>query len=88
VAREPEGPKRGAVDWRTPEGEYRIAGPARRSRFHLFLPIDYPSAADADAARRAGTLSASDHRSILDAHRVAPLACGSLRGRARGRGPV
>jgi murein L,D-transpeptidase YafK len=69
LGREPEGPKRRADDQSTPEGDYRIAGPARRSRFHLFLPIDYPSQVDADAARAAGTLSASDHRRILEAHR-------------------
>jgi hypothetical protein len=68
LGREPAGAKRAAGDLRTPEGDYRIAGPARASRFHLFIPIDYPSAADADAARAQGRLSASDHARILAAH--------------------
>src|SRR5215475_9239412 len=42
------GPKRRRGDERTPEGEYRIAGRARPSRFHRFLAIDYPSDADAE----------------------------------------
>jgi murein L,D-transpeptidase YafK len=68
LGREPEGPKRVAGDHRTPEGLYHIAGRAERSRFHRFLPIDYPSAADADTALAAGIISSSDHRRILWAH--------------------
>jgi murein L,D-transpeptidase YafK len=66
--REPRGAKRAAGDERTPEGDYRVAGPARASRYHRFLPIDYPSAADADAGLAAGTLSAAEHRRIVAAH--------------------
>jgi len=66
--REPVGAKRAAGDERTPEGDYRIAGPARPGRFHRFLPIDYPSPADADRALAERRLSPADHRRILDAH--------------------
>jgi len=67
--REPLGAKRAAGDERTPEGEYRIAGAARPSRFHRFLPIDYPSTADADAALAERRIARSDHRRIVEAHR-------------------
>jgi murein L,D-transpeptidase YafK len=63
------GAKHTAGDQRTPEGEYRIAGPARASRFHRFVPIDYPSVADADAALADERISAADHARILAAHR-------------------
>jgi len=68
LGRDDTGPKLRAGDWRTPEGRYRIAGPARPSRFHLFLPIDYPSVEDAERALAEGRLSRADHRRILDAH--------------------
>jgi hypothetical protein len=71
--REPVDTKRAAGDERTPEGEYRVAGPARPSRFHRFLPIDYPSVADADLALAEKRISASDHRRIVDAHRRGAL---------------
>ena len=66
--REPVGAKRAAGDERSPEGEYRIAGPARPSRFHRFLPIDYPSVADADVALAEKRISRADHRRIVEAH--------------------
>jgi murein L,D-transpeptidase YafK len=71
--RDPIGTKRTAGDYRTPEGDYHVAGPARPSRFHRFLPIDYPSAADAETALAEGRLSAADHRRILEAHRNGAL---------------
>jgi hypothetical protein len=51
-----------------PEGVYHVAGPARPSRFHRFVPIDYPSPADADLALREGRLSRADHARVLAAH--------------------
>jgi murein L,D-transpeptidase YafK len=60
--------KRSAGDQRTPEGEYRITGPARASRFHRFIPIDYPSVADADAALAEERLSPAEHARIAEAH--------------------
>ncbi len=69
LGRAPEGPKRAVGDQRTPEGEYRLAGSARASRFHRFLPIDYPSVADADRALADGRLTRGDHERIVAAHR-------------------
>jgi murein L,D-transpeptidase YafK len=63
------GPKRALGDQRMPEGEYRIAGPARKSRFHLFIPIDYPSRADADLALAEGRIPKDVHASIARAHK-------------------
>jgi len=67
-------PKRAAGDQRTPKGRYRVSAPPRPSRFHLFVPIDYPSPADAEAAHAEGRLSWGD----LERIRVA---------RARGEPP-
>lgn len=68
LARAP-GPKRASGDQSLPEGDYRIAGPARPSRFHRFLPIDYPAPADAVRGLAEGRLSRADHDAILTAHR-------------------
>ena len=43
LGREPAGGKSRVDDMRTPEGRYHVTGPARPSRFRLFIPIDYPS---------------------------------------------
>lgn len=68
LGREPHGAKQRRGDDRTPEGEYRISGPGRASRFHLFLPFDYPSTADADAGLAAGRIDRVAHRRIVEAH--------------------
>jgi murein L,D-transpeptidase YafK len=68
LGRDPIGPKRRAGDSRTPEGRYRISARPQPSRFHLFIPIDYPSLEDAEAARAEGLLSREDHQRILAAH--------------------
>jgi murein L,D-transpeptidase YafK len=60
--------KRYSGDQRTPEGLYVIAGPARASRFHLFIPIDYPSLPDADRGLATGIVDASTHAEIVEAH--------------------
>lgn len=67
LARE-RGPKRAEGDQRMPEGEYRIAGPPRTSRFHIFIPFDYPSRADADRALAERRIDASVHAAIVRAH--------------------
>jgi murein L,D-transpeptidase YafK len=67
LAREP-GPKRKQGDQRMPEGEYTIAGPARTSRFHLFIPFDYPSRADAARALAEGRIDRRVHDAIAYAH--------------------
>jgi hypothetical protein len=73
LGRAPEGAKRTAGDQRTPEGEYHVAGPSRASRFHRFVPIDYPSEADAGRALAEGRLSRRDHARIVAAHRQGVL---------------
>jgi hypothetical protein len=67
LARE-RGPKRRQGDQRMPEGDYRISGPPRTSRFHVFIPFDYPSRADADRGLADGLIDASTHASIARAH--------------------
>ena len=64
-----KGAKAAAGDERVPEGSYRIAGAPRASRFHRFLPIDYPSAADAARALAEGRIDRSEHDAIVAAHR-------------------
>lgn len=60
-------------DGQTPEGHYAVAGPARASRFHLFIPIDYPSVRDADRGLAGGLIDAATHARILDAHALGRL---------------
>jgi murein L,D-transpeptidase YafK len=69
LGREPMGDKRSAGDSRTPEGRYRIAGPARESRFHRFLPIDFPNPEDAAQAFAVGRISRAERDAIFAAHR-------------------
>ena len=74
LGRRPLGPKRDAGDLRTPEGTYHVSGEREPSRFHGFLPIDYPSVADAQEARRARRISQVDLERILAAHQAsAPI---------------
>jgi hypothetical protein len=73
LGREPEGTKERAGDLRTPEGLYRVAGGRGPSRFHGFIPIDYPSIDDALRALAAGELTTRDYDRILEAHRRAEL---------------
>ncbi len=68
LSREPVGAKQLRGDQRIPEGDYRIAGPARASRFHRFVPIDYPSLADAERALAAGVITPAERRAIAAAH--------------------
>ncbi len=67
LGREPRGPKVRQGDMRTPEGRYRVAGPARASRYHLFVPIDYPSAADAERALGEGLITERERDAIVEA---------------------
>jgi murein L,D-transpeptidase YafK len=62
------GAKRAVGDQRMPEGEYRISGPPRTSRFHVFIPFDYPSRADADRALAEKRIDAATHAAIARAH--------------------
>jgi murein L,D-transpeptidase YafK len=67
LAREP-GAKRTQGDQRMPEGDYAIAGPPHTSRFHLFIPIDYPSRADAARALAEKRIDRAAHDAIAHAH--------------------
>lgn len=82
IGREELGPKLRSGDHRTPEGRYRVSGTAKPGRFHLFIPIDYPSVEDAERAREGGWLSVSEYEQIIEAHRagVVPPAVTSLGG--------
>jgi len=73
IGRERSGAKLLSGDLRTPEGRYQIAGPVEPSRFHGFIPIDYPSVDDADRALAEGRLSPADHDRIAAAHRSGEL---------------
>jgi len=68
LGRDPVGHKLEAGDFRTPEGHYRISDEPQPSRFHAFIPIDYPSVADADLALADGRIGVRDHRRIVRAH--------------------
>jgi murein L,D-transpeptidase YafK len=68
LGRGPVGKKRSLGDHRTPEGTYRVSGPAESSRFHRFIPIDYPSRRDADEALARGVISRAEHAQILTRH--------------------
>lgn len=72
LARAP-GAKRAKGDQRMPEGDYRIAGPARPSRFHRFLPIDYPAPADAERALAEARIDRAERDAIVAAHRAGRL---------------
>jgi lipoprotein-anchoring transpeptidase ErfK/SrfK len=65
--------KQESGDARTPEGRYAVAGAARTSRFHLFIPIDYPSVSDAERGLSEGIVDATTHAQILDAHSAGRL---------------
>lgn len=68
LSRDPFGAKRTRGDQRSPEGDYHLAGRPRASRFHLFIPIDYPSREDANAALAEGRISQREHAAIQRAH--------------------
>lgn len=68
LSRAPVGAKLRSGDERIPEGDYRIAGVPRPSRFQLFIPIDYPSIADADRAYVTGVIPRADYHQIVAAH--------------------
>ena len=65
LGRAPIGGKQTRGDQRTPEGNYSVSGPARRSRFHRLIPIDYPSRRDTDSALERGVITAREHARIL-----------------------
>ncbi len=73
LGREPKGPKLRQGDMRTPEGRYFVAGPARASKYHMFVPIDYPAEHDAERALELGLISKDQHDAIVAARSQARL---------------
>jgi len=73
LGRSPVGPKNEMGDMKTPEGLYHITGPREPSRFHGFIPVDYPSVGDAERAVAARRLSREDYGRIVEAHRRGDL---------------
>ena len=65
IGRSPIGTKQAHGDQRTPEGNYRVSGPAKASRFHRLIPIDFPSRRDADSALARGAITPSEHARIV-----------------------
>jgi len=56
-------------DEKTPLGEYRIARIAKRTPFHRFFGLDYPSAEQAERAFQAGVINERQYHSIRTAMR-------------------
>ena len=84
VSRGPRGREARARRRAHPRGRLPDRGSAAPSRFHLFLPIDYPSKADADRALAERRISPRAHRAILAAHAARrPAAAGHGAGRRR-----
>ena len=68
MGRERQGHKRARGDQRTPEGTYHISGTLERNRFYGFIPLDYPSLADANEALLEGRIKHRDFVRIEEAH--------------------
>jgi murein L,D-transpeptidase YafK len=52
----------------TPKGTYRIGWISHRSKFHLFIGLDYPSEADAERGLRNGVITKQVFDQIMAAH--------------------
>jgi murein L,D-transpeptidase YafK len=62
----PIGTKLITGDQKTPEGNYFICSKSTDSKFHRFLGISYPGAADAQAAFERGLISLDDRDAIIE----------------------
>jgi murein L,D-transpeptidase YafK len=69
VGAAPIGTKQREGDRRTPEGAYRVCFKNPKSRFHLSLGLDYPSADDARRALHDGRIGLDDYEAIVEAAR-------------------
>ncbi len=70
LGQSPTGHKGAEGDGRTPEGEYRICTRNDRSKYTLFLGLNYPRPADAQAAFAASRVTESQFFAILNAHKL------------------
>ena len=59
--------KKRAGDGCTPEGIFHICTKNDKSRYHLFLGLDYPCRADAECGRKSGLIDEKKYRNILKA---------------------
>ncbi|MCL4807433.1 MAG: L,D-transpeptidase [Thermoanaerobaculia bacterium] len=66
----PVPPKERQGDLATPEGSYVVCIRNPRSQFLLSLGLTYPNAADADRGLKAGLVTRSQHRRIVEAART------------------
>ena len=73
LGRIPHGAKKRAEDRRTPEGVYRVVEPPRPSRFHIFIPIDYPSVRDAERGLAAGEITPEIFERVKRAEQLGTL---------------
>ncbi len=73
LGRIPRGAKQRAEDRRTPEGRYRVVERPRPSRFHIFIPIDYPSIHDAQRGLDAGEISPEIYERVRRAEQQGKL---------------
>lgn len=69
IGRRGAGFKRRIGDDITPLGSYKIAWVNKKSQFHRFYGINYPSKENADQALSMGLLSPQIHASIIQAHK-------------------
>lgn len=53
-------------DATTPLGEFKILHVNRKSRFHIFLGLNYPTPAHIDHARKKGVIDAITHEAYMD----------------------
>jgi len=54
-------------DEKTPLGDFRITAMRTSERFHLFLPIDYPTMDDARRAQRDGRIGPGEYEALRSA---------------------
>jgi hypothetical protein len=69
VGPNPVGHKARKGDGRTPEGHYRLCSRLERSRFHIFLGVNYPTVYDANQALERQAITEKDFLRISEAER-------------------
>jgi hypothetical protein len=69
LGQNPVGHKTRKGDGRTPEGQYRLCSRLERSRFHIFLGLNYPSVRDAEQGLKRGAITKKDFTRIAEAER-------------------
>lgn len=66
----PAGDKEREGDGRTPEGRFYVCTRKADSKFHRFLGLSYPDAADAERGLREGLIDEVQRAAILEAQRA------------------